>query len=105
MGEFDVVAFILQRSVFNRRHLAESVHIQLPNERGEIIVFEITRKNLARETRLIVDVERATGGVPRYQIVARRVVDQSPKLSEKGSDGILRMLLLDMIIQVSVTET
>ena len=102
MGEFDVIVFVLQRAVLDVRDLAKAVHVQLTDERGEIVVLEIARQDLSRESRLIVDVKRATRRVPCDQIVTGRVVDQCPEFSEKCGDHRLSCLLQQVALRRTI---
>lgn len=98
MGEFDIVSFVLQRTMFNIGDLPKAVHIQLPYERREVIMLEVSGQDLARESRLVVDVKRRSRDVPGDKVVAGGVVDQRPELGQEGGDRVLSGLHGRMIV-------
>jgi hypothetical protein len=49
------IGFAFQDALLKMRDFMESIHVQLPNERGEVLVFEPVGKNLAGELFLVID--------------------------------------------------
>lgn len=49
--------------------LMEVIHVQLPNERGEVVVFEEPRKNLLREFVRLPNNKAVTCLAPTYYII------------------------------------
>jgi hypothetical protein len=55
-------------------NLFESVHIELPNEGGKIVMLEVTRQHLLREPRDILDIEGVQCTRPTHHIRDRLVL-------------------------------
>lgn len=62
----------------------EAVHIELPDERGEIVVFEESREDFLCEADVVGDDEGFAVGLPADELVCALVVDHVAQFVQKG---------------------
>lgn len=66
----------------------EGIFVELADEGGELIVFEVLWKDVEGEWLLVMDDEGGSGGCPLAEVVCGGVRDESVELGNEGSEKL-----------------